>query len=100
MHTFPFHKERVFVEIVVPKYVRVGVQWAFKYAFLIIVYSRRLVLGPSTAFSIDRDFDPAENVKVLRSTLFVLYRARTPLLSTRLCVDKMTGLGCTRVTSR
>ena len=31
-------------------------------------------MGPSTALSIDVDFDPAENGKVLRSTHFVIPR--------------------------
>jgi hypothetical protein len=39
-----------------------------------MVNSRRLGRGPGTALSIDRDFDPAENVKVLRSTFVVIHR--------------------------
>jgi len=50
-----------------------------KSAFLIIVNSRRLELWPKTALSIDRDFDPAENLNDLRSTLVRLYRARNYL---------------------
>jgi hypothetical protein len=48
-----------------------------KSVFIIIVNSRRLGMGPRTAFSIDGDFNPAENVNVLRSILVRLYRART-----------------------
>ena len=48
----------------------------FKSEFLIMVNSRRLRRGPSTALSIDWDLDPAENVKVLRSTFVMLYPAR------------------------
>ena len=33
-----------------------------KSAFLLMVKSRRLGMGSRTALSIDRDFDPAENV--------------------------------------
>jgi len=36
-------------------------------------------MGPRTALSIHRDFDPADNVNVLSSTLVRLYRARPPL---------------------
>ena len=46
-----------------------------KSAFLIMVNSRRFGSGPSTAFSIARDFDQAENVNFLLSTLIILYRA-------------------------
>jgi len=35
-----------------------------KSAFLIMVNSRRFGRGPSTALSIDRDFDPAGNVSL------------------------------------
>ena len=38
-------------------------------------------MGPSTALSIDRDFNPAENVKVSRSTVVMIYRARAPFVS-------------------
>ena len=41
-------------------------------AFLTMVKSRILGTGPKTALSIDRDFDPAENVNVLSSTLVML----------------------------
>ena len=37
--------------------------------------------GPSTALSIDRDLESAENVKVLSSTFVMLYRAWAPLFS-------------------
>jgi len=37
--------------------------------------------GTSAALSIDRDFYPAENLKVLSFTLVMLYRARAPLVS-------------------
>ena len=42
-----------------------------KSAFLTMV-KRRFGTGPKTALSIDRDLDPAENVKVLSSTLVML----------------------------
>jgi len=71
-----------------------------KSAFLIIVGSSRLGMGPRTALSIDRDFDPAEIVNVLISTLVRLYCARTPLLRSVLCADKIVGLGCSRRTSK
>ena len=45
-----------------------------KSAFFIVVNNRSLGNGPSTALPIDRDYDPAENVKVLRSTLDVITR--------------------------
>lgn len=45
-----------------------------KSAFCSIVNSRRLGEEPSTALSVDTDFEPAPNVKVLSATLF-LYRA-------------------------
>jgi len=52
-----------------------------KSEFLIMVNSRLLGRGPSTALTIDRDLDPVENVKVLRSTMVMLYRARDPHFS-------------------
>ena len=32
--------------------------------------------GPNKALSIDRDFDPVENVKVLKTTVVLLYNSR------------------------
>lgn len=52
-----------------------------KSALLIMVYSRLLEMGPRTALSIERNFNPAENINVWNSTLVRLYRAMTPLLS-------------------
>ena len=46
-----------------------------KSAFLIMVNNRRLGRAPSTTLSIGQHFYPAENVKVLRSTLVMFYRA-------------------------
>ena len=37
--------------------------------------------GPNTALSIDRRFDPAENVNVVRSTPVMLYRAIAPVFN-------------------
>ena len=51
-----------------------------KSVFLTIVNKRRFGMGTTTALSIDKDFDPAENMNVLSSTLVTLYRARLPLL--------------------
>jgi hypothetical protein len=45
-------------------------------AFWSIMNSRRLGEDPNTALSIDTDFEPAPNVKVLSATL-VMYRAFT-----------------------
>jgi len=41
-------------------------------------------MGPRTAFSIENDFDPAEKVIVLRSTLVTLHRAKLLLVSLEL----------------
>ena len=49
-----------------------------------MVNKRRLVIGPNTALSIDKEFDPLENVKVLSSTLVKFYRPRKPLLRVQL----------------
>jgi len=38
-------------------------------------------MGPKTTLSIDRNFDPAENVNVLSTTLVMLNRARLRLLN-------------------
>ena len=38
-------------------------------------------MGPRTALSIDKDFDPAENVNILCSTLVTIKRATLPFLS-------------------
>ena len=43
-----------------------------KSAFLTMVKKRCLGTGPKTALSINRDFDPAENVNVLSSNLVML----------------------------
>ena len=56
-----------------------------------MVNSRRLGRGPSTALSIDRDLDPVENVKVLRSTLVMLYHARDPLTIAVSSADRIGG---------
>jgi len=52
-----------------------------KSEYLIIVNRRRLGRWPGTSLSINRDLDPDDYVKVLRSTLVMLYRARAPLSS-------------------
>ena len=65
------------------KFVGVVSTKPLKSVFLIMVNSRRFGRGPNAAFSIDRDLDTAENVKVLRSTLVMLYRARDPFSSAR-----------------
>ena len=49
-----------------------------------MVNKRILGTGPRTALSIDRDFDPAEKVKVVSSTLVSLYCATFLFLSVEL----------------
>jgi len=78
---FRVQKNRKFVDIVVPKFVSVGVQGAIEIGVLIMANIRRLGMGPSTTLSIHRDFDPAENVKAFTFTLVRLFRARTVLFS-------------------
>jgi hypothetical protein len=52
-----------------------------KSEFLIMVNSRRFGRGPRTALLVDRDLDPADYVKALRSTLVMCYRAKAPISS-------------------
>jgi len=52
--------------------------------FLNKVNKRRYGIGSRTALSIDKDFDPAENVNVLSSTVGRLQRARVPFLCVKL----------------
>ena len=54
-------------------------------------------MGQIKAFSIDSDFDPAENVKVLKSILVMFYRLRIFLLSNIFWADKLAGLTYTRM---
>jgi len=65
------------------KFVGFAVQRTVKSLFLTMVNKRHFGMGPTTALSIDRDFEPAANVNVLSSTLVRLYRARTPLFQRR-----------------
>ena len=51
-----------------------------KCAILIILDSRRLGLGPWTALSIDRDYDPADNVNVSRLTFVRFYCTITTMI--------------------
>ena len=54
------------------EFVGVRVHCAFKIGILNYGEEETLGTGPKTALSIDRDFDPAENVNVLSSTLVML----------------------------
>jgi len=54
------------------KFVGIRVHCAYKIRILNHLKRRRFGTGPKTALSIDRDFDPAENVNVLSSTLVML----------------------------
>jgi hypothetical protein len=56
--------------------------------------------GEQQALSIDRDLEHAENVKALRSTLVMLYRATAPLSSAVSSTSTITGFGCTRLSKR
>ena len=51
-----------------------------KSVFLTMVNIRRFGMDPNTAFSIERDCCPFENVIVLSSTVVKLYLAISPLL--------------------
>ena len=55
-----------------------------KSVFQTMVNRRRLGMGPRTALSLDTEFDPAENVNVLTSTVVGLYRATLHLLGVEL----------------
>ena len=57
-------------------------------------------MGTTTALSVDRNFDPAENVKAWRSTLVILYRTKTPLFSAIFYADDIARLGFTCLTSK
>ena len=52
--------------------------------FLTTVNKRLFGMGPRTALSIDKYFDPAEHINVLSSTLVRFYRTRIPLFSVEL----------------
>jgi len=49
-----------------------------KSVFFTMVNKRRLRMGPKSALSADKYFDPVENVNVLGSTLVKLYCAMLP----------------------
>ena len=55
-----------------------------KSVYLTMLNNRCFGKGHRTALSIDKDFDPAENVNALSSTLISLYRVRLPLFSVEL----------------
>jgi hypothetical protein len=78
---------------------RVRIQIAEKIRVFIMMNRRRFGIGPNTALSIDRDFDPLENVKDLVSTFVMLYLARQPLLRTVLWAKTIAGFGLTRLTN-
>ena len=70
-----------------------------KSAFLTMVQCRSLGTGPKTALSIDRDFYPSENVKVLSSTLVMLSRAIAPVFNVAVSANIVTGSCFTRLTN-
>ena len=58
-----------------------------------MVNSRRFGMGPRRTLSKDMYFETAENVDVISSALFRLYRARLPFLGVELRASNMAVFG-------
>jgi len=80
-------------------FVRVVFLRAYKIGLLNHGEQEAFCDGPNTALSMDSDFDPTNNLKVLSSTLVMLYRATAPLLNVKLWANTLTGSGFTRWTN-
>jgi len=81
---FSVLKQRKINDIVIFKFVGVAASDPINSVFLTMLKERRFGMGPRTALSIDKDFDLAENVNNLCSTVVRLYRARLLLFSVEL----------------
>jgi len=81
---FPIYIQRKITDIIILKSVWFAAQRTDKVGVLNHGQQETLALGPMTLLSIGTDFDPAEDVNVLSSTLVRLYRAILPLLSIEL----------------
>jgi len=67
-----------------------------KLVFFTMLNKSYWVMGPKTELSIDKDFDPLENVNVLSSTLVKLYRAMPPSLRVESRPNRIVGFGLIR----
>jgi len=72
MELFSVHKQRKFADIVMLKFVGVGVHRAYKIGILNHGEEETLGDGAQDGVVDRQGFDPAENVNVLSSTLVML----------------------------
>ena len=70
-----------------------------KSVFFTIGNKRRLGIGPNTALSMDRYFDPLENENDLSPTLVKLYHAMPPLLRVLWRANRIVGFVLMRWTT-
>jgi hypothetical protein len=82
-----------------PEMIRFVYKEPRKSVFFIMVKRSRFGIGPNNALSIDRGFDPLENVNDLSSPLVRLYLARQPLLRAVLRANRNVGFDLTRLTN-
>ena len=77
---------------------RIGIQGAEK-VLSIFTNRRRFGMSPNMALSINSDCEPLAWVKVLCSTLVMLYLAVAPACRAVLCAIRYAGFGVTRFTN-
>jgi hypothetical protein len=84
---------RKMIEVAMPEIVRVESMLPRKSVFFTNENNKSFGRTTSMALSVESDCEPLENVKVLSSTLVILYLAGNPLSSFSLWAARIDGLG-------